>query len=273
MRIAVLTGLFACTLILSLGTAQASASTPDNAIQTEVVKGEGHSYQTVVDILTTETAETVLKVLSSEEVIAQNEPVEPVQIKHVVAENETLTEIAKKYNIEWKRLYDKNSSLVNPDLLEVGSELLVPSTEEVIAPRELPVPTPKPVVVAAVNKNVASKKSMTSTPPPAQATQSRGSASGNGYVAGYCTWYVKNKRPDLPNNLGNAISWVSRAAAQGLPTGSSPQVGAVGQRGNHVVYVESVNNDGTVTISEMNHKGLYVQTTRTLPATYFSYIY
>jgi surface antigen len=80
-------------------------------------------------------------------------------------------------------------------------------------------------------------------------------------------------RPDLPNNLGNANTWVSRAAAQGLATGSAPRVGAVGQQGMHVVYVEAVNGDGTVTISEMNHAGLYVRTVRTVPASTFMYIY
>ena len=102
---------------------------------------------------------------------------------------------------------------------------------------------------------------------------SQASSTGNRYSPGYCTWYVKNMRPDLPNNLGNANTWVSRAAAQGITTGSTPKAGAVGQRGMHVVYVESVNADSTVTISEMNHKGLYVRTVRTLPANYFTYIY
>jgi surface antigen len=174
------------------------------------------------------------------------------------------------YYTEWKRLFDKNTTLQNPDLLEVGSELVVPLPDEVISPKELPEP-PIRVVEAVVAKSP--KKIATNTVTQTTQVQPRGSVSANGYVAGYCTWYVKNRRPDMPNNLGNASSWVSRAAAQGLPTGSSPRVGAVGQRGNHVVYVESVNDDGTVTISEMNHKGLYVQTTRTLPASYFSYIY
>ncbi len=272
MRIAVLTGLFACTLILSLSTATASAQTAESATQTEVTQENNQLRQSVVDILSAGGEQTILKVLTSEEVVAQNEqenPPTPVEIKHVVTENETLSDIAKKYTTEWKRIYDKNQSIADPDLLTVGMELVIPGAEEVLTPRELPVPVQAPVEPAPVVKTA--KKTPVSAPAPVVRPQV--SSAGNGYVAGYCTWYVKNKRPDLPNNLGNAISWVSRAAAQGFATGSTPKVGAVGQHGNHVVYVESVNDDGTVTISEMNHKGLYVQTTRTLPASYFSYIY
>lgn len=275
MRIAVLTGLFACTLILSLGTVHTSALASDSAIQTEAKQENDENFPTVVALLSAETTKSVLKVLSSEEILAQLEqkaPEAPQEIKHVVTENETLTVIAKQYNIEWKRLFDKNTALENPDVLTVGLELVIPQADEVLTPRELPELAPQPVIVTPVAvttvKKVAQTKAVT-----AQNTASRGSVAGNGYVAGYCTWYVKNRRPDLPNNLGNASSWVSRAAAQGIATGSTPRVGAVGQHGNHVVYVESVNDDGTVTISEMNHKGLYVQTTRTLSASYFSYIY
>lgn len=95
---------------------------------------------------------------------------------------------------------------------------------------------------------------------------------GNTYSPGYCTWYAKNMRPDLPNNLGNADTWVARAAAQGLPTGSEPRVGAIGQQGMHVVYVEAVDGD-MVTISEMNYHGLWSMNTRTVSASSFSYIY
>ncbi len=35
-------------------------------------------------------------------------------------------------------------------------------------------------------------------------TRYAGNASGNNYAAGNCTWYVKSRRADIPNNLGNA---------------------------------------------------------------------
>ena len=88
--------------------------------------------------------------------------------------------------------------------------------------------------------------------------------SSNTYAWGNCTWYVKNKRPDLPNNLGNANTWVAFAAQQGLATGTTPAVGAVAQYGMHVAYVESVNDDGSFVISEMNYYGLNIIDTRTV---------
>ena len=101
-----------------------------------------------------------------------------------------------------------------------------------------------------------------------------GNSSGNLYDRGWCTWYAKNRRPDLPNNLGNAITWVSRAKAQGIPTGSSPRAGAIGQRGNHVVYIERVNPDGSVYYSDMNGiAGFNNVGYATVSASTFTYIY
>jgi surface antigen len=98
-------------------------------------------------------------------------------------------------------------------------------------------------------------------------------SAGNTYYRGYCTWYAKSKRPDIPNSLGNANTWYIRAKALGLPTGTEPKAGAIGQQGMHVVYIEKVNKDGTVTISEMNYKGYGIVSFRTVPASYFRYIY
>lgn len=103
-----------------------------------------------------------------------------------------------------------------------------------------------------------------------------GNSAGNLYAPGNCTWYAKSKRPDLPNNLGNANTWYYNAQAQGFGVGTAPKKGAVGQAvyGMHVVYVEGVSLDGSmVTISEMNYGGLYRMNTRTVPASEFIYIY
>lgn len=97
--------------------------------------------------------------------------------------------------------------------------------------------------------------------------------SGNGYDRCQCTYYAKSKRPDLPNNLGNADTWVIRARAQGIPTGSAPRAGAIGQRGMHVVYVERVNGDGTIYLSELNYDYNCGFRYRTAPASSFLYIY
>jgi len=82
---------------------------------------------------------------------------------------------------------------------------------------------------------------------------------GNGYDFGYCTWYVANKIA-VPTNWGNAWTWDDYARlTPGWIVSGTPIVGAIAQTDNtfdgHVAYVEAVNSDGTVTISEMNSFG------------------
>lgn len=100
--------------------------------------------------------------------------------------------------------------------------------------------------------------------------------SANTYVAGQCTWYAKNRRPDLPNNLGNANTWYANAAARGMAVGALPRAGAIatttaGAYG-HVAVVDSVNGE-MVTITEMNWGGPYRMNTRTVHYSNFRYIY
>ena len=197
---------------------------------------------------------------------------------HTVQDGETLSSIAKQHDTKWLRLWQKNAAVAHADKLTAGDKLTVPDNNEELKPRELPAPPviEQPEEVAADPKPVK-RQPQEPANTRRRARQERpmaaGLSAGNRYTPGYCTWYVKNKRPDLPNSLGNADTWVSRAAAQGLATGSTPRAGAVGQRGMHVAYVERVNPDGTVFVSEMNHKGLWIISSRTVPANYFTYVY
>lgn len=115
-------------------------------------------------------------------------------------------------------------------------------------------------------------------PQPAQPTQASRATStaGNTYGYGYCTWYVKNQAPWIPNGLGNANTWASRAPSYGLTVSSVPRVGAVAQSsgGNlgHVALVTGVSGN-SVTISEMNYQGWNVVSSRTEPISAFIYIY
>lgn len=83
----------------------------------------------------------------------------------------------------------------------------------------------------------------------------------NGYDFGWCTWWVAKRRADIgrpvPTNLGNAYSWYSRAAAGGLTVNPSvPIYGAVmwTSGGNHVSFVEKVEADGSIIVSDMNSR-------------------
>lgn len=195
---------------------------------------------------------------------------EQESVEHVVDSGESLTKIAKEYDTDWQRIFAKNTELANPDLLEVGEKLIIPEADEELELRDIPQPEP---VVAVV---VQPQRAAASAAPQPVAVSRPASSAGNTYYAGYCTWYAKSMRPDLPNNLGNANTWTARAAAQGFATGSSPRVGAIAQAITgymHVAYVQAVNGDGTITVSEMNYRGFGVVSTRTAPASEFSYIY
>ena len=97
----------------------------------------------------------------------------------------------------------------------------------------------------------------------------------NGYDYGWCTWHAANRRAEtghpLPTNLGNAITWYSRAAGSGMGVGAAPQAGAVAWHNNigglgHVAYVEAVNEDGSLLISDMNYPIWGRATYRTVPS-------
>ncbi len=111
----------------------------------------------------------------------------------------------------------------------------------------------------------------------------------NGYDYGQCTWHTANRRRDagnpVPNNLGNAESWYRIAASNGIPTGVAPRAGAViwhvpGYKSGwlgHVAYVEKLNADGSILVSDMNFGGSYASVTyRTVPVhelTNYRFIY
>lgn len=192
-------------------------------------------------------------------IVAQVQAVEekkPEIVEYKVKAGDNLTKIGEENNSSWLRLWQKNTEITDPDLINIGQKLIIPDPKEVLKDRPLPV---KIVTTPQRSQEVSS---------PAK----RGSNSGNLYTYGYCTWYVKNRRPDLPNNLGNAITWASRAASQGIGTGTKAVPGAVGQKGNHVVYVESVSG-GQMTISEMNYEGWNIKSSRTTSTAGWSFIY
>lgn len=90
----------------------------------------------------------------------------------------------------------------------------------------------------------------------------------NGYLYGFCTWYVANKRIDIPDNWGNAKNWLSYAQKINWPSGDDPKIGAIvvtnESWAGHVAYVELV-NENSVTVSEMNKIGWNRQSSRVIP--------
>jgi len=86
----------------------------------------------------------------------------------------------------------------------------------------------------------------------------------------YTAWKVAHSGRHMPNwgGYGNANQWDDNAIAQGIPVDTNPRVGDVAvQNGGtfgHVMYVEAVNPDGTIYISQMNYdlQGNYSEMTR-----------
>jgi surface antigen len=99
---------------------------------------------------------------------------------------------------------------------------------------------------------------------------------GDYYAWGNCTWWVAIRRSQIgesiPNSWGNAATWAVRAQTDGYLVDHTPTYGAIMQISDvdhglgHVAFVESVNADGSWTISEMNVKGLDVIDYKTLSA-------
>lgn len=182
---------------------------------------------------------------------------EPELIKHTVKPGDTLSGIAKEYHTTWRRIWNRNKTIHHPDIIFDGQVLVIPEKGEKLKSR--PLPRPKPQVSSS--SDIAYKPF-------------RGSVGGNSYTPGQCTYYAKMRRPDLPNTLGNADTWYYRARDMGLPTGTTPRVGAIGMFKTymHVAYVEAISGS-QVKISEWNNVGPYIKTIRWVDASAMLYIY
>jgi surface antigen len=114
-----------------------------------------------------------------------------------------------------------------------------------------------------------------------------GVSAGNKYAWGNCTWYAYERRSQMGHPVGsywgNANTWAYYARQDGFQVDRSPAAGAVlvdtaGYFG-HVAVVESVADNGDITISEMNnyaYGGFGVVDRRTISAgqaTAYQYIH
>ncbi len=104
---------------------------------------------------------------------------------------------------------------------------------------------------------------------------------GGPYGAGQCTQWAWYKRGGtVPSSWGNANSWAYNAAAQGYLVNRTPAAGAIFQTSSgwagHVGYVEAVNPDGSIIVSEMNYGIPFRAIRSTIPASAvgnFNYIH
>jgi surface antigen len=160
-------------------------------------------------------------------------------IVYTVKAGETADTLAQRFGASKEKIIAFNDAEISG--IKVGQQILIPDGQA-------PVATARPASRTATGF-------------------SWGSAAVygyNGYDYGYCTWYVANKRIQigraLPANLGNAYTWDDRARLAGLSVSGTPQVGdavvtSTSRNPGHVAFVEAVNGDGTIWISEMNSRG------------------
>lgn len=80
----------------------------------------------------------------------------------------------------------------------------------------------------------------------------------NRQCVSYTAWKVASTGRYMPywGGIGNANQWDDNARAQGIPVDSNPRAGdvAISNAGyyGHAMYVESVNSDGSINISQYN---------------------
>lgn len=161
---------------------------------------------------------------------------------HIVQRGEYLAKIASQYGVSiqsiksWNNL-SSNIIYVNQKLIVSGTA--VPSTISQGGVKKAPAKVVTPTVV-------------TNTPVFSHA---------NLYDYGQCTWYVFNKRVAIGKGIStywwHAYNWASGARKDGYTVNNTPAVGAIATTTDgpygHVAFVERVNADGTIMVSETNY--------------------
>lgn len=248
------------------------------------VTNQADSEATQLAITATET-----KVVAKPQVVATSlKSAKDIQTYTTVA-GDTLSGLASKFGVTSDSIRWSNG--VTSERLDAGRQLLIPpvsgvvytvkagdtvdslaqryssSKDQILADNDAEVSgikTGQKILIRGGIQPVAAAARVVSTTSYAGSFFGGSATYGyNGYDYGYCTWYVANKRlaagSPMPTNLGNASTWAVRAAAYGLATGRSPRVGAAivtsTSGAGHVAYVERINDDGSIWVSEMNSHG------------------
>lgn len=165
-------------------------------------------------------------------------------IIYTTKNNETLADIAKKYDSNLEHIITYNDLEADQNI-KPGTRIILPGGKlpEKERPEYTPPPPPRrPIITPQYNFIV----------------QHSGS---NPMPWGWCTWYAWSRRAamganyHLPRSLGNANVW-DDILGRYYHLNYSPAPGAIFQTDagyyGHVGIVDSVNPDGTITISDMN---------------------
>ena len=245
----------------------------------------------IVPMISTESAyanEEVAQTTSSWRAKTVDQVVEAVQAagqKYTVQAGDTLSTIASATELTAEEIAAANN-INDANFIVIGQEInLTKEVAEEVVASEASVAQEAAVEVAPVVEEaapVATEEVAVSEAPVAQEAQPAASSynadytavPGNSYYAGQCTWYVKNQLPWVGNFWGNAAEWANNATYAGRVVDTNPAVGTVAvmmpgvayaSSYGHVAVVTGVNGD-MITITEMNAKGEFVVSSRTIPA-------
>ncbi|GAB5681386.1 TPA: LysM peptidoglycan-binding domain-containing protein [Staphylococcus aureus] len=177
---------------------------------------------------------------------------------YTVQAGDSLSLIASKYGTTYQNIMRLNG--LNNFFIYPGQKLKVSGT--------------------ASSSNAASNSSRPSTNSGSATTTNRGYntpvfSHQNLYTWGQCTYHVFNRRAEIGKGIStywwNANNWDNAAAADGYTIDNRPTVGSIAQTDvgyyGHVMFVERVNNDGSILVSEMNYSAAPgILTYRTVPA-------
>ncbi|TDM35745.1 LysM peptidoglycan-binding domain-containing protein [Macrococcoides canis] len=160
---------------------------------------------------------------------------------HVVQPGEYLSLIANHYGITVAQLKSLNG--LTSDLIFPNQRLVVKgnAVQSTTAVRPVVSRAPVSTTVASFGTPVFNHTNL--------------------YDLGQCTWYVFNKRASIGKGIStywwHARNWANGAIKDGYTVNRTPAYGAIAQTSDgyygHVAFVERVNGDGTILVSEMNY--------------------
>ena len=247
-----ITALIGTTAISALATTQAHAATTHTVKSGESVWSISHKYGISIAKLKSLNGlksnlifpNQVLKVSGSSKSTA-NRTANTSSSTYTVQPGDSLSLIASKYNTTYQKIMQLNG--LNNFFIYPGQKLKVTGT-------------------ASGSSTRTSNSNSYRTPI---------FSHSNLYTWGQCTWHVFNRRAAIGKGIStywwNANNWDNAAAADGYTINYTPTVGSIAQTDigyyGHVAFVERVNSDGSILVSEMNYSASPgIMTYRTIPS-------
>lgn len=189
------------------------------------------------------------------EVALNNARAESQRLLGISQDNRDAFEASVQANID--KLNQPQGNQAAPAETQDAQTVQTPETpvakEEAPVPAAEPEPAPDPAAVAAA----AESYPWADVPFPSDGVDPWGMFYRQ--CVSYTAWKVAHSGRYMPNwgGYGNANQWDDNAIAMGIPVDTTPRVGDVAVQNSgiygHVMYVEAVNPDGTIYVSQMNY--------------------